>query len=145
MTVTFSTGDMFDNVWPTVLVDPVNVEGISGGGLAWEIKQRFPRAEAWYQDICHNCNIKPGTLMYHRASGILFFPTKGLLRYPSRIEYIVDGLEAFRQSYVKWGIKKIAFPALGCGLGGLDWNVVEPIMENFLEPLEVEAIIYAPK
>jgi O-acetyl-ADP-ribose deacetylase (regulator of RNase III) len=42
-------------------------------------------------------------------------------------------------------IKSIALPPLGCGNGGLDWNVVKPIMETaFQEINEVDIRIIEP-
>ena len=42
------------------------------------------------------------------------------------------------------GIKSIAFPALGCGNGGLDWNDVKPLMYEYLKDLDIEIKIYSP-
>jgi O-acetyl-ADP-ribose deacetylase (regulator of RNase III) len=42
------------------------------------------------------------------------------------------------------GIESIAFPALGCGNGGLNWNDVKPVMIEFLEDLDIKIEIYEP-
>lgn len=43
-------------------------------------------------------------------------------------------------------IQTIAIPPLGCGLGGLDWAVVHPMIERAFEALpEVAIHLYAPK
>ena len=42
------------------------------------------------------------------------------------------------------GIASIAFPALGCGNGGLSWNVVGPLMYQYLHDLEIDIVVYAP-
>ena len=42
------------------------------------------------------------------------------------------------------GITSIAFPALGCGHGGLNWNDVKPLMKKYLEDLDIEIEIYEP-
>ncbi len=42
-------------------------------------------------------------------------------------------------------IQSIAIPPLGCGLGGLDWVVVQPMIERAFEVLpEVDVYLYAP-
>jgi hypothetical protein len=43
-------------------------------------------------------------------------------------------------------IESIAVPPLGCGNGGLDWKVVEPLIREALAPLsDVEVLLYAPR
>lgn len=41
-------------------------------------------------------------------------------------------------------IKSIAIPPLGAGNGGLDWNLVKPMITNALEGLNVDIQIYEP-
>jgi hypothetical protein len=67
------------------------------------------------------------------------FPTKKNWRSPSKIEYIEMGLKKFVSEYEKLGITSIAFPLLGCGNGGLDWeSEVKPLMEKYLKSLPIE-------
>jgi O-acetyl-ADP-ribose deacetylase (regulator of RNase III) len=40
----------------------------------------------------------------------------------------------------------VALPKLGCGLGGLDWNTVRPLIEQALGDLEgVDVVVYEGK
>jgi len=73
---------------------------------------------------------------------IINFPTKYDWRNKSRIEYIEAGLRYFVEHYKEWGIKSVAFPQLGCGEGGLEWNTVKKIMEKYLSNLDIEIEIY---
>jgi O-acetyl-ADP-ribose deacetylase (regulator of RNase III) len=44
-------------------------------------------------------------------------------------------------------IKSIAIPGLGCGLGSLDWDVVKPLIETYLnieEFKDVNIEVYEP-
>ena len=68
--------------------------------------------------------------VYKNRSGkmILNFPTKDHWRSPSRLSYISDGLDWFVNNYEQHGIKSIVFPLLGCGNGGLTWDVVGPLI-----------------
>ena len=56
------------------------------------------------------------------------------------------GLVCFSAEVVRGrGITSIAIPPLGCGLGGLDWEVVCPRIEVAFSALpEVRLLIYAP-
>lgn len=73
---------------------------------------------------------------------VLLFPTKRHWRSPSKISDIEQGLEKFVQSFDKLGIESIAFPKLGCGNGGLDWEDVRPLMEKYLKNLPIHIYIY---
>ena len=73
---------------------------------------------------------------------MLLFPTKKHWRNPSKLEYIEKGLEKFVKNWDRLGANSIAFPRLGCGNGGLDWEEVRPLMEKYLNPLPLQILIY---
>jgi len=62
----------------------------------------------------------------------------------SKIEDIRDGLLYFIGRYEEWGILSAAFPALGCGNGGLEWDTVGPLMFQLLSQAKIPIEIYAP-
>ena len=64
-------------------------------------------------------------------------------RSPSKVDYIKAGLDKFINLYPKLGITSIAFPALGCGNGELDFRTqIKPIMEHYLKDLPISTFIY---
>jgi len=73
---------------------------------------------------------------------VLLFPTKRHWEKPAELEYIEDGLKDFIANWDLMGIRSIAFPKLGCGNGGLDWDEVRPIMERYLCELPIKAYRY---
>lgn len=138
-------GDMFSSKCTTI-VNTVNCVGVMGKGIALEFKKRFPDMYAQYVGKCKLGEVKPG-LPYLYDSGdakIINFPTKDHWRSPSRLSYVIDGLDWFVNNYEKYKIDSIAFPPLGCGNGGLTWSVVGPIMYNKLKDLPIEIEIFAP-
>lgn len=65
---------------------------------------------------------------------------------PSQISYIEDGLRYLAENYDELGISSIAMPALGCGLGGLNWDDILPLVEKYLGPIAtLDVFIYKPK
>ena len=58
---------------------------------------------------------------------------------------IRDGLAHLRRHYREWGIASLAMPALGCGVGGLDWKDVEPVLQEGLSDLDIPVELYAPR
>ena len=142
----FRIGDIFSSDMKT-LVNTVNCVGVMGKGIALEFKKRYPKMYREYMAMCENGHIRPGKPYYYEdaeGNSVLNFPTKDHWRSPSKLSYIIDGLQWFRDNYDKLGITSIAFPPLGCGNGGLSWNVVGPLMYQYLHDLEIDIVVYAP-
>ena len=75
---------------------------------------------------------------------ILWFPTKQHYRDQSRNTPITAGLVTLVERWGQDPDRSWAFPALGCGLGGLAWDEVRPIMERWLGQMRGEVLIYEP-
>jgi uncharacterized protein YwgA/O-acetyl-ADP-ribose deacetylase (regulator of RNase III) len=117
-----------------------------GKGIALEFKKKYPEMFMEYVLRCNRGEVKPGIPYVYQDKGvsILNFPTKDHWRSPSRLSYVIDGLNWFIDNYETYGIDSIAFPPLGCGNGGLTWSVVGPIMYQKLSKLPINVEIYAP-
>lgn len=79
-------------------------------------------------------------------SYIINFPTKAHWRGKSKIEYIESGLDALVNQVKQLGLQSVSIPALGSGLGGLEWSQVNRVIENRLskEP-DIEWRIFPPQ
>jgi O-acetyl-ADP-ribose deacetylase (regulator of RNase III)/uncharacterized protein YwgA len=139
-------GDIFESECSTI-VNTVNCVGVMGKGIALEFKKRYPEMYLDYVKKCNAGTVKTGEpYIYENEDGsqILNFPTKDHWRSPSRLSYVLEGLEWFVRNYEKYHIESIAFPPLGCGNGGLTWDVVGPIMYQKLSKLPIKIEMYAP-
>lgn len=136
-------GDIFTSP-AQVIVNTVNTVGVMGKGIALEYKQRYPDMFEHYKTQCEKKKFRMGDLMlwYAPDHWILLFPTKENWRNPSRLDYIEIGLKKFIKTYTEKNISSIAFPKLGCGNGELDWNAVQPLMEQYLKKLPIDVYIY---
>jgi len=89
---------------------------------------------------------EPATLPALNANKwFLLFPTKQHWRDTSDLEAIQEGLRWVRASHVAEGIKSLALPALGCGLGNLEWKDVGPVMCRELADMGIPVAIYLPR
>ena len=139
-------GNMFESNAKT-LVNTVNCVGVMGKGVALEFKKRYPDMYKDYTVRCKAHHVRPGEPYLYRSfseNSVLNFPTKDHWRSSSKLSYITDGLSWFVDNYDRLGITSIAFPPLGCGNGGLTWEIVGPIMYHYLNPLPIDIEIYAP-
>ena len=149
MPVTIKTGNIFDEP-VEALVNPVNLSGVMGAGLALRFKELYPGNVGAYVRACGTGRLRLGRVHVYETglphpSFIINFPTKRHWLDPSRLEDIDAGLEAL-VSEVKWHhIQSIAVPALGCGLGGLRWEDVLPFIERAFARLpHVQTVVFEP-
>lgn len=148
--ITYKQGNLFDSDCQT-LVCTVNCEGVMGKGIALEFKKKFPDMFSAYRTVClyGQTQLRQGGDVWlycypdaGRQSRILCFATKGYWRNPSRLEWIERGLQKVKSFITTYNITSIAFPKLGCTNGGLDWMDVKPLMEKYLNKLDIPVEIY---
>lgn len=140
-----------------IMVCPVNlVPGVMGKGLAQAFAKKWPDLKN-----SHRGCINRGTLLIDKPvfvgteQQVIFIATKRHWRNPSNLpdlEMALGGLrklltlasisvQAHHPGFVGWSI---AVPALGCGLGKLDWAVVRPMILDALEGLPLDIHLYPP-
>lgn len=139
------------NVDVEALVNTVNCVGIMGRGIALQFKDAFPDNFKEYQRACKNEEVQPGKMLVHALNRltnprfIVNFPTKRHWKGKSRMEDIEAGLIDLRDTIERLGIKSIAIPPLGSGLGGLNWSQVRPRIEEMASHLpDVHFLIFEP-
>ena len=125
------------------IVNTVNCRGVMGAGLALEFRLRYPEMFEQYKMDCKKGLVRIGELRKYESDGamIINFPTKDHWREPSEISHIEKGLDYLVEHYKEWGISSIAIPPLGCSNGGLDFNIVGPIIHDKLKDLDIEVVI----
>lgn len=163
-TVSLVEGDMFFSRMQTLTIS-VNCVGVMGKGLASTAKYRFPDMYVHYEDLCKKKILQMGKPKLHKRESSIFnqlaeettslpyengetwfllFPTKQHWKNNADIQGIEEGLKWIRDNYKQQGIKSLAMPALGCGLGNLQWQDVGPLMCKFLKELNIQVCIYLP-
>lgn len=138
-------GNIFNTKAQTV-VNTINCVGVMGKGIALVFKLRYPLMFNIYKEYCKSKLINIGKLWLYKGDEddpwVLNFPTKSHWKYPSRMEYIEQGLEKFVSTYKEKGITSIAFPLLGTNNGGLDKKEVLSLMHKYLSRCDIPVEIY---
>ena len=134
------------------LVNTVNCVGVMGRGIALQFKKVFPNNYKAYRKACMREEVRPGRMFVFETGRlmppryIINFPTKRHWRGKSRLEDIEAGLDALVAVVRERGIRSIAIPPLGSGLGGLHWPDVRRRIAEALGRLEdVEVFVYEPR
>ncbi len=133
------------------IVNTVNCVGVMGRGIALQFKKAYPQNFKHYATACKKNDVKPGKIFVVETGNligpkyILNFPTKRHWKDNSRMEDIESGLQDLAYVIQHYGIRSIAIPPLGCGLGGLNWSDVLPKIQWSLQSLTgVDIAIYEP-
>jgi O-acetyl-ADP-ribose deacetylase (regulator of RNase III) len=134
------------------LVNTVNCVGVMGKGIALQFKRNYPENYRVYHRACRAGEVTPGHMLVVPSGRpfnpiyIINFSTKRHFREKSRLEDIALGLPALIAEVKRLGIGTIAVPALGCGLGGLDWAAVRPLIVDAFAALPgVRVLLYEPE
>lgn len=119
-----------------------NGNGIMGAGIAKQCLSFLPDAEIRLgQHLNQNGNII-GELGQKEKVTFLSFPTKNDYRNNSDMNLICQSccdLLLWKNQHPE--IKYILMPPPGCGLGGLDWNEVGPVISKILNDRNILIIL----
>ncbi|MBF0141639.1 MAG: macro domain-containing protein [Magnetococcales bacterium] len=149
--IKFTSGDILADD-AEAIVNTVNCVGVMGRGIALQFKKAYPENFKAYESACKRKEVVPGRMFIFDTHGlttpryIINFPTKRHWRGNSHMEDVEAGLTDLAQEIQARGIRSIAIPPLGCGLGGLNWVEVRQWIVQTLEGLQnVKVIVYEPK
>lgn len=137
--------DLFAN---NVIVLPVNTSLVMGAGLAKEAVLRYPELGRLQSNLYWTLDFKPGTAQACCWKGKTFIlaATKDNWQNPSQLAW-VEALCAKGQGFGRGQVTtiedalldvdvgSIGIPALGCGLGGLSYAQVQPLLLGLADRL----------
>lgn len=144
MPIVYQQGNIFENnVGLTVVAHQCNCRGTFGGGIAKEIKQRFPEVDRaqkeWYKaglQTLGAVQIVPthtGLKISNMYAQVDFKRIKGV------VNTNYDALELCLQR-LKLSLfpqDRLGMPKIGAGLGGGDWNQISTIINWVFQVREV--------
>ena len=148
--IRFTTGDILAED-TEALINTVNCVGVMGRGIALQFKKAYPENFRAYAKACERGDVRPGRMFVFETGAltnpryIINFPTKRHWRGKSRIDDIDSGLKDLVSVIRRRGVRSIAVPPLGSGLGGLEWNNVRSRIENALSEIDqLEVVVFEP-
>ncbi len=150
MGITYTDSSIFE-IDAEAIVNPINCVGVSGAGLARQFARRYPQNDRLYRQACREGRVTPGRGIITQTGldsprHIVNFPTKRHWREQSLLSDISLGLRNLHRELIRRGIRSVALPALGVGLGGLDWRDVREIIEGeFGEQSAIEVTVCNPR
>lgn len=135
---------MADDYKYEAITNTVNTKGVMGSGIAKLFIDKYPYTCGMFNYLCTRDSLEGGTVRIYpnkdlesntNPKYLVMFATKADYKDPSEYEYIEIGLKTLMEKIKELQIKSIAIPPLGCGLGGLEWSKVKPMIIEAITPL----------
>lgn len=121
-------------------------------GLALQLRERMPSMYKDFRHVCQTKHPKAGGLWtWMSADGhyiVNLFTQEGAYEHGSKpgkasLSNVGHALHALRSLVEKEHLPSLALPRLACGLTGLDWQDVRPLIDKHLADLNIPIYLYA--
>ncbi|ACV79076.1 macro domain-containing protein [Nakamurella multipartita] len=147
------SGDLFRS-GADAIAHGVNTFGLMGAGVALGARTRFPQAYREYRGWCRTGRLLPG-------GAHIWVPPAGadlpiLVNLASqdrpgphaRLDWMTEALHAAERTLVELSDRRpgwrLALPRIGCGIGGLDWSQVCPVLDAFAGRVPFTVEVWTP-
>jgi O-acetyl-ADP-ribose deacetylase (regulator of RNase III) len=112
-------------------------------GIALEFRKRWPEMYERYRELCRLGEFQPGDVFVWDAGDRVIFnlATQRSWRTKATPEAIARALEGMTRYARRHGIREIAMPRIGAGLGGMRWADVRALLEDAV-PDELHVLVY---
>jgi O-acetyl-ADP-ribose deacetylase (regulator of RNase III) len=119
-------------------------------GLALALRERHPAMAKDFRHFCHQDNPKPGHAWLWAGPERVVInlmtqePAPDNKAHPGKAtaHNVNHALKELRAMIEREKISSVALPKLATGVGGLDWDEVEPLIESQLGDLGIPVIVY---
>jgi len=121
-------------------------------GLALQLRERMPSLYKDFRHFCQTSHPKPGGLWtWMSADGhyiVNMFTQDAAYDHGSKpghatLSHVNHALHALRAFAQKEKPDSLALPRLACGVGGLNWDEVKPLIGKHLGDLDIPVYVYA--
>lgn len=145
MPVTYFTGNLFLVPRLDALAHGVNCTGKMGLGIAAKFRQRWPRMFMEYESRCRRRPraLNPGDLFawHDRDVWIYNLATQDKPGPHATLQAVQMSLQRMVAHARAAGVRRVGLPRVGCGLGGLSYSQVEPIIVGVGRAVDVDLVV----
>jgi len=135
------------NLWDdvnrdSVIVHGANTGGRMGAGFARELRERYPDNYRVYHLFCNSNKAVLGELFVHWDKNPIINLFSQHIYQIARLDKIEEGLQRTLALSIKFNFTELLSPAIGCGIGGLDWKDVLFLYKNIFEKSHIKMTVY---
>lgn len=145
MTIIKKSGSLFETNAPA-LVQGVNCKGLMGAGIAVVFRKDFPAMYEAYARICSFDELAPGGVFHWDATdtqpAVYNIASQSNPGADARLDWLSISLKKSLRHAAGQGYDRVAMPLIGCGIGGLNWADVEPVVEQLSNECGVDVEVW---
>lgn len=131
-----------------VIIHGCNCFHVMGGGIAYQIKNKFPQAYDADLKTGRGDRSKLGTYSFAHHPKANLTIVNAYTQYAfgrDRVHVNYPAIRSvFRAIRLNFAGQKIGYPMIGAGLAGGDWNAISSIIEEELRGEDNTLVIYKP-
>jgi len=161
MTIEIIEGDLL-NSGEFVIAHGCNCRGVMGAGVAGQIARRWPHVLEENRRMVRHLNFYPGVVQPASTAFAWSHPSRGepltVMNMATqedpgpnaKYDYVDLAFRNLAELCVVTNIDRVAIPQIGCGIGGLQWKIVEDVIEEAIgythnrHKLEIVCYVYTP-
>jgi len=135
-----------------VIAHGVSANDPMSEGLSKSLHERMPSMHKDFHHWCHQEHRNPGEAwVWTAADGVRIvnlLTQEGGYGHGARpgkatTQNVAHALKALKKMAIKEQFSSLALPRLATGVGGLNWDDVEPLIEDKLGELDIPVYLYA--
>lgn len=132
-------GDLFTVSGLDALAHGVNCIGVMGAGIAKEFKRRYPAMFEEYARLCRRDRLYLGDTFAWKAreAWIYNLATQPRPGPCATLDAVAKAVENMVDMATAVNVRRIGMCRVGCGLGGLRWPDVRPIIARAAEHIDI--------
>lgn len=138
-------GDLF-STRASALGHGVNCRGAMGAGIAPAFKKLSPAMYQAYRGHCQGGTLQPGMVFpWTLEDGRVIYnmATQDRPGRHARLEWVATCASKVLTHADLRGIDEVAIPRIGCGIGGLQWEAVQDVLEDAEEGCQARFLVYS--
>ena len=110
-----------------------NGEAVMGRGCAREAVNYWPKFPKWLGEMLYRHGNHVYAFAVEQGVTVLTFPVKHNWYEKADLELIEQSLKELVAEVNSWSYRSVIMPRPGCGNGQLDWSIVKPLCEKYLD------------
>lgn len=138
------TGDLFDST-DDVIGHGVNCRGAMSSGIAVSFKNKYPEMHDIYVNLCDEDRLELGMVYPYKSENgqwIFNLATQDLPGANATYEALYFSLNRALSVMPMARLKTLSLPQIGCGVGGLEWEIVSEIIKLLADTHKTLITVY---